>query len=661
MASSKTVTDIINDPMNTLKKMTTKQIVTVLEAADTAFFNTDQTILSDDIYDIVKEYLKKTDSTNAYLKKVGAQVEFNKEKLPFYMGSLDKIKDNEAEITKWKNKYAGSSPEYIISEKLDGISCMIYHKDGVTKMYSRGDGTEGQNISHILPHMASAASAASILASQQFTAIRGELIISRKKWKDTMGSNARNVVAGAIHSKTLNRDILANIDFVAYDMMSPRLKLGDALKLLEDAGVHVARHMTVTDAKHLTLDMLSTTLQDWRKTSAYEIDGIVVQHNDVYKITPGKNPKYAFAFKTIVTHEQEEVIVTDVEWNTSKHRYLKPLVKFNEVSLGGVKIKQATGFNGAYIESNKIGPGARIVIVRSGDVIPHIISVLKPANGPKMPSVPYVWNETRIDVMLSGDEKNKEQDIQAFSHFMKVMEVDGIKEGVLTKLYDAGHDTLAKIVHISLEDLQKVEGFKEKSAQKIHDALQGMKLDDCNRLMVASNSFGRGFGDRKLQLITAEHPYIATDKQKALKLTSADLVRIKGIAEITAKQFIEKLPVYYEFVEGLKIQLCNPNQAAVQGQQVVHAPVAAIAAIAAPKSKKISEVFHGMKVVFSGFRNKDYEKVIKDNGGIIVTTISSATNYLIVKDIDNMTGKVEKAMQLGVKIMSKDELERLMV
>ena len=82
---------------------------------------------------------------------------------------------------------------------------------------------------------------------------------------------------------------------------------------------------------------------------------------------------------------------------------------------------------------------------------------------------------------------------------------------------------------------------------------------------------------------------------------------------------------------------------------------------AAPKSKKISEVFHGMKVVFSGFRNKDYEKVIKDNGGIIVTTISSATNYLIVKDIDNMTGKVEKAMQLGVKIMSKDELERLMV
>jgi NAD-dependent DNA ligase len=635
------ISSIISDPINTLKKLTSKQIVTVLEQADAAFFNTDETILPDDIYDIVKTYLKNTDPKNPYLKKVGAQVEFNKEKLPYYLGSLDKIKDSQSEITKWINKYNG--PEgYIVSEKLDGISCMIYNHNGTTKMYSRGNGIDGQNISHILPHI----NLGFEMKAGFPKAIRGELIISRKNWGKMLeaGANARNVVAGAIHSKTLNKDILRSINFVAYDVIYPRQSPADALKALKALGVPVVKHKPLSESE-LSLDTLSTTLQDWRVHSAYEIDGIVVHHNATHNLVTGKNPKYAFAFKTILTQEQAEVIVTDVEWNVSKHRYLKPLVKFGEISLGGVKIKQATGFNAAYIQKHKIGPGARIVIVRSGDVIPHIVSVLKQsANGKaKMPSLPYIWNDTNIDVMLSGEEKNKEQDIQVFSHFMKVLEVDGVKEGVISKLYDAGYDTLSKIIHISIQDLQNVEGFREKSAQKVHDSLQGiLQCKNPETFMIASNKFGRGFGDKKIKLITNEYPYIAKNKAKALELTVNDLTKIKGIAETTAKQFIDNLPAYYDFMEDLDIKLSDIQSEPVKQQ-----------------NKQLSEIFNGKRFVFSGFRNSEYERIIEENGGSILSATSSTTSYLVVKDKSKMTTKVEKAIQLGIKIMSKDELQNI--
>ena len=620
------------DPINVLKTLSIKQIVDVLEAADDAFFNTSITLLSDDIYDIVKDYLRKKDPKNAYLKKVGAQVEFNKEKLPYYLGSLDKIRDNESEIIKWKKKYPG---EYIISEKLDGISCLIDIDKGTTHMYTRGDGFEGQNVTHILPYI----NMPNI--KHEKIAVRGELIISKKNWAtiSDVGSNPRNVVAGAIHSKTMNKIILSKIDFIAYDVLYPRMKLGDSLNLLD----HSVKHMVLQE-KDFNFDTLSKTLQDWRSTSIYDIDGIVIQHNAVHNLISGQNPKYAFAFKTIMTHEQVEVIVTDVEWNVSKHRYLKPIVKFNEVHLGGVKIKQATGFNAAFIEKNKIGPGSRVVIVRSGDVIPHIISVLSlSASGiPKMPDDTYVWNDSHVDILLAGSEKNKEQDIQIFTHFMKTFDISGVKEGTLKKMYDTGYDSLNKIIHMSVEDLLKIDGFKEKSAGNVYEALQNLKNVSCDKLMVASNVFGRGFGDKKLQLIIAEYPYIAVDKKRALQLGVQDIKKIKGIADISAKQFIEGLPKFYEFYESLGIKCSNVSTDA-----------------GTTSNKKLKDIFEGKKVVFTGFRNKDYEKIIQQNGGIIMSSISSNTHYLIVKDANYDGNKIEKAKELNVKIMTKDELEEM--
>jgi DNA ligase (NAD+) len=648
--------DIMRDPMGTLKKMPNKKIVGVLERADEAFFNTNKTLLSDDIYDIVKEYLKKTDGKNPYLKKIGADIEFNKEQLPFYLGSLDKIKDSESEIRKWMTKYQGN---YVISEKLDGISCLLYYENGKTNLYTRGNGYEGQNITHMLPYLNIDNNVFVTLETK--VAIRGELIISRANWENIkhVGANARNVVAGAIHSKKINRQIVSNIDFVAYDMMHPRLPLSESFKLIKKYNVPVVKNMT-SSHQQMNLEMLSNTLQKWRKESKYEIDGIVIQHDEAHKLQEGKNPKYAFAFKTILTHEQAEVIVTDIEWNVSKHRYLKPTIKFNEISLGGVKIKQATGFNAAYIQSNLIGPGSHIVIVRSGDVIPHVLSVLtSSSNGkPMMPNMPYEWNETKIDILLKGTEKNKEHDIQSFTYFMNTLAIDGVKEGVITKLYEGGYDTLNKIINIKLDDLVSLKGFQAKSAAKIYEAIQSIKTVECDKLLTASGVFGRGFGEKKFKLITNEFPYISYDKKKAVALQINDIMQIKGIAEITALQFIKNLPKFYDFCDEIGIKCKKPDKIDNGTGEV--AGVTGVAGVAGTQSNvKSYDMFRNKKVLFTGFRNKDYEQIIEDSGGKIVSSISKLTDFVIVKDINEKNAKTEKAKELNITILYKQDLDKM--
>ena len=471
-------------------------------------------------------------------------------------------------------------------------------------------------------------------------AVRGELIISRKNWEKIkhLGSNARNVVAGAIHSKIMNKEILEKIDFIAYDLLFPRESIEKSYKTISDYGIKTVKYIITSE---ISLDILSNTLQEWRKESEYDIDGIVIVHNDLHKLISGKNPKYSFAFKSILTHEQSEVIVTDVEWNVSKDRYLKPLIKFNEVVISGVKIKQATGFNAKYIESNKIGPGSRIIIIRSGDVIPHVLKVLTPASQPKMPDMPYVWNDTHIDILLSDTGKNREQDIKTFMYFMKTLNIPFVGEGIITKLYDNGYDTLQKIVNITESDLLKIEGFKETAAKKITKSLSEIKRVGCEDLLNASNILGRGFGDKKIKLIFQKFPYLVSDRKRALTLTINNLKETDGIADITAKQFIENLPKFYKFYDDLGIKCVDKNPTPVV-------------------SSSLNPNFKEKKFVFTGFRNKDYEKIIEENGGTISNTITKNTSYLVVKTMDEKSNKITQASSYGIPIISKEDFEKML-
>ena len=230
---------------------------------------------------------------------------------------------------------------------------------------------------------------------------------------------------------------------------------------------------------------------------------------------------------------------------------------------------------------------------------------------------------------------------------MKTIEIDYMGPGNIAKIYNAGYDTINKIINITKEELLNIEGFKNKSADNILNALKKIRDVDCNVLMDASNIMGRGFGLKKIKSITDIHPEILDNtkaaRNKALKLKASDLIKINGIAKTSADLFIENLPKYYEFYDNLGFK-CKGDK---------KLPANAVVA-------DINTNFKDKTFIFSGFRNKDYEKKITDNGGKITTSVSKNTSYLIVKDKNENTGKIIKARELGVIILSLEEFEKML-
>lgn len=627
---------------NKYLKLNAKELVDILIKADKAYHDEGNTIMTDNHYDLIKKRLQEKAPKNAYFKRVGFKPPDKlKVKLPYYLGSQDKIKfENEKELNNWFSKYKDPD-EYYISEKLDGISCLIVSdKDNNIKIYTRGDGNHGIDITIIKDYVNFIPGT----LPKNF-AVRGELLLSKSNWEKVKdkGVNPRNLVAGLINRKQIDEKVLKLVDFVVYDYLSERIEISKAMKKMASLGFKIAMNKTI---KHkMDNKELLEELKAFKEKSEYEIDGIVITHNKKHQLKANENPKYSFAFKSNLLLDEAEVIVKDVEWNVSKYKYLKPIIKFNPIIINGVSIKQTTGFNADFIVKNVIGKGSIIKIQRSGDVIPHIIAVLKESDNkePLMPSFPYKWTKTKIDIMLVEETKNREQDIKAFSFFMKSLNIKGVSEGIIKKLYDNSYDSLLKIINITKDEVLTIDGFKEKSATNLITALREIKNKTCSEIMIASNILGRGLGEKKLELILNHYPFICMNKKKALEITVEDLMKVNGMGEITSKQFIENLMKFYDFYEELGMKLEKEQKEEPK-----------------EKPKTINEKIKDNHFTFSGFRNKDFENYIKLNEGFIDNTITSKTNYLIVKDPAKTTNKIENAIKKGVKLISIEQFQKMM-
>ena len=629
------------------KKLSVKDIIDLLIKSDIQYYNLGEPIFNDDEYDEIKEYLKTIDKKNDYFKRVGADVAIdNKVKLPFYLGSQDKIKDDDKTLQKWLKKYNLPS-SYVISEKLDGISCLIIINNNKIRIYTRGNGIYGQDITQLKDII----KGIPIFNDKQKIAIRGELIINKKNWTKIAdkGANARNVVAGTINSKVIDKNIAKYIEFIAYDVLNPRTNIKNALEYAATLKFNVVKHIIKSE---LSISSLYDLFKNWKETSNYEIDGLVITHNDIYKIKSGENPKYSFAFKSLKMQQEVDVIVSDIEWNISKDKYIKPIVKFNEIKLNGVKIKQATGFNADYIVKNIIGIGSKITIIRSGDVIPYIKNVLTPStNGkPLMPLVPYKWKGK--DIILENNAKNREQDIKIYSYFMKTLNIKGIGEGIITKLYDNSYDTLQKIINISKQELLNIEGFKEKSANNLIESLKSIKTKKCLEIMHASNLLGRGLGEKKLNLVFEVYPFICSDQEKTLKLTVDDLKKINGLGELSASLIISNLKTFLDFYNSLNIDNDNDNK---NDNKNDNGNDNDNDNDNGNDNDNDNKKYKDNIYVFTGIRDKNLEKIIIANGGKIANIVNKKTTLLIVKDYDDNTVKVKTARSLNIPIITYDD------
>lgn len=632
------ITEFINNfkknGTNSLDNLSANDLVYILRELTKAYHN-ETPLLTDNEYDIIKDYFEFKYLLEYLLwsKEVGAPVNKNKAILPYEMGSMDKIKPDTNVLLSWTKKYKGP---YVLSCKLDGVSGLYSTEGKIPKLYTRGDGKVGQDISYLIPYLN--------LPKNKNLVIRGEFIISKNifetKYKNEF-ANPRNMVAGIINHKTVDKNKISDVHFVAYEVIKPILNPSEQMEFLRND----LKTECVLNRLEPTIsnELLSQVLIDNRRLYDYEIDGIIVTNDNVYERKSG-NPEHAFAFKMVLSEQLAEATVVDVIWSPSKDGYLKPRVKILPIILGGVKIEYATGFNGAFIQNNKIGIGAVIKIVRSGDVIPHILNVTVPAQSPKMPTQSYKWNSTNVDIILENMEQDETVREKNITGFFKGIEVEGLGSGNISRIIEASYDTVPKIINMTIDDFLKVEGFKSTMANKIFNGIkEKTTAASLITLMSASNLFGRTLGEKKIELIMNEYPDILISKETDQEKTEK-IQKVKGIAEKSATVFVESIETFKNFIKecGLEHKL---NQAKNKNEDKD---------LAQPFIKVDSPLYN-KTIIMTGFRDKNLEDKIKSAGAKIGTSVSKNTYLVIVKHLEEDTSKASDAKKIGVPLITVED------
>jgi DNA ligase (NAD+) len=636
----------LEDSYTFLKTANINTLIDIVKLADNKYYNNYEPIMTDEQYDMIIDKISKIDPSNSYFKKVGAPIDEltqktkNKVVLPYTMGSMNKIKPENVDIiNNFKSKYHGP---WLVSDKLDGISALLVI-DPIKKqnnLYTRGNGTIGTDITNLLDVI-------NIKIPSNLKTpivIRGELIMSKEKFKkysSTM-ANARNMVAGIVNSKTISKSKAKDVDFIGYELVEPWIPYTKQFDLLAKYKIKTVHHIQTSD---LSVDNLSKILKERKANSDYECDGIIITFNSPNQRVPIGNPDYAFAFKNLAELETAVVTVKEVEWNVSKDGYLKPTLILEPTNLSGVTIKRVTAFNAKYIVDNSIGAGTKIKLVRSGDVIPHILEVVKKSKKPDLPLDPstYEWNETNVDII--SVDSSIEQKIKELAFFCSKLDMKNIGEGIIAKMIEADIDNIPKILSVTKAELEQVENFKGKMVEKIYETISSKSTQmTLLEFMSASNTFGHGMGERKIKKILEVYPdiiylYIEKDNNKLIEM----IKKIDGFDTITATQFITKMPIF--------LDLLNKIPQSIQDKILLEIP----------EDNNISDqTLNGLKIVFSGFRNKDWEKIIESKGGEISSSVSKNTSILVStqEDIEaNTNAKVKKAFELGIIVLSKEQFE----
>jgi NAD-dependent DNA ligase len=620
-------------------------LVARLEAAAYAYHNGLEPLMTDEEYDNAIDLLRENAPDHPFLEQVGAAPNSPDEvDLPVPLPSLDKTKSTDTSFSKWLAK--NPAAEYHLSAKLDGVSALWYPH--TKKLYTRGDGMRGRNISAFVPHLQGLATTGTA------TAIRGELIIPTASPVIPAGKLARNIVAGA-----LNRDVKApsavdlelfhEIHFIAYEVIQPNdLTPSDAYKLLRTAGFEAARATVVTPDK-MTPASLSAIFTQAEAKSPYQMDGLVLAPNTPRHISwapatrKGKavNPNDRAAWKERLTKSTAMTTVTSVEWNVSAGGLLIPRVLFDTVTLSGANIGAATGLHGRWIYENGVGPGAKIEVRRAGDVIPQIVAVHVVApGGPAMPAA-FIWDgdaATAVHIKPAGSEHAAAEDCIKITHALATLGAENVGPGVVARLYAAGFTTVGAILQASPADFATVEGYHGRMAERIWTGLRvGQASWTPLKVMVASSTMPRGVGHSKLETLFSINPNPPT--WSVAEFTAA---KPAGLSNATIQAIVASVPAYLEWFTA--------NFQGVAQFQQAPAPVLAPAAVA-----------DAMTVVLTGFRDKELEAQLKAAGHTVGDSVTKKTTHLVHPDGPTpTTGKAAKAHEYGASVMSLSAFRALL-
>lgn len=609
----KLVEDIVRDAKdlyyNTGKQLKlTQQQIQMLPKKLADSVKNHGTNMTDALFDIFEDYVKE-EVPNSLVLKVGSPVKKQKVKLPMPMPSLNKKKQDT--IATWVKEE--SDLDIVLSDKVDGVSLgIVFDGTGERKLYTRGDGTYGSDISYM-------ADALKIPRIKKKLKVRAEIVMEEakfSKWEKDF-ANPRNMVSGITNRNSVH-PALKDCKVLAYQIIGKKLTPELQFEQLESLGFKTPWWVAI-EATQLSRKSMENYLRQRKEKAQYAIDGLVVARNVVESVT-ADNPENMVAFKNNEVEERATAIVEKVEWRNTRTGMLFPRIVIEPIKLSGVTITYVSGKSGAFIKNSGIGPGAEISIARSGDVIPDVRSVIKKVKS-QLPDVEYIIEGENFFAV----EEAEDYTVQKLEFFYATIGIEKFKAATIKKVVDAGYDNVEKIHEISKSEFVKLTS---KTGAEIYDAIHNGEPIELSTLMHASQVFGRSFGKRRFAAIISALPNFMAIPKKKLVL---EVDNIAGFDIKTARAFAEKVEDFNYWLESCPFEY-----------------------VLKKKIKKTGKNCEGQKVLFTGFRDKELENKIVATGGEIATGVSKAT-VLVAADPQSSSAKLNAARNKGIKIYSKAE------
>jgi DNA ligase (NAD+) len=587
-------------------------------------------IISDAKYDQLVDELSLLSPDDELLTKVGVEIadETRKGKLPIEMASMNKIKSMN-DVDDWSRLKGISKKEMvIITPKYDGLSLCV--NEMTSEAWTRGNGEFGQKSNEhyalIQNHLN--------LKEDSFRFTYGEVMIPKQVFIDKFSAdfaNPRNLVAGLLNSKTVSES-LKDCQYIKYGAVCNTIFDTKQEVLNElNKGQKIKVQYYICELGDLSEGLLIELFHKF--STEFEIDGLIIELNDLSlqnklgRETSSNNPVWARAFKHPSFEQSAETDVIGISWNISKQGLLKPILHISPVKLDGVTVSNVTGNNARFVKDLGLGVGAKVLVKRSGMVIPIIADVITPVEfvQPTIEGVEVDWNEAGIELITLTE--TDDQKLKKIVAFFEILEADNVSEGVITQLWDAGYKTIKDVLTLTTSDLEKIDRFGKRKADIVYKSIQksvsGVQL---SKLQHATGIF-KGLGSKKLVLL----------EDFKTKPSIDQVMSIEGFAEVSAKSYIDSYDIFFDFIKDLPITVVEKVEAV-----------------------KVGTDLEGKSFVFTGVRRPDLESDIESRGGKIGSGVSKTTTHLVMKAIGSGSSKEKKAIDLGVEVITVEQLEKML-
>ena len=559
--------------------------------------------------------------------------------------------------------------EYIAEHKFDGLSISLqYEGDVLTRGVTRGDGTTGEDVTpnvktvRSIPLRVDDTITTKLKLARSFE-VRGEILMTRKAFEalnrqqEQAGGkifvNARNSAAGSI--RVLDPSITAQrkLDFFAYYLYVngkvPFAKHSDSLEALKKLHFRASDDWKLCDG----IEEVIKYCEAWdakRDKLPYEIDGVVVKVNSTGLQNElgftSKSPRWAIAFK--YPARQETTVVNDIIVQVGRTGALTPVAVLEPVQVGGVTVSRSTLHNMDEIERLGLYVGDTVLIERAGEVIPHVLKVVKqgkdrrafqmPKKCPECSSaIHHVEGEVAYRCVNAACPAQRKESLLHFAG-RHAMDIDGLGEKIVDQLVDKGLvKDAADLYSLKLEQVSDLERMAEKSAQNLLDEIAASKKQPLSRVIYA---LGIQFvGERTGQLLAGQFASL----EELAEASEEDLEKVPEVGPKVSASIVDFFsePANRKLIKKLRDAGVRPT---------------------AEKREVKSDKLAGKSFVFTGGLERrsreEAGELVQQHGGKVSGSVSKKTDYVVVGS--DPGSKYDKAKELGVDILDESGFEKLL-